>query len=142
MVNPDAVARRLLILNECLGELARPEAAEPQQLAANSLLRAAVERWLQMAIEACIDIASHVIACEGWAPPASGKDAFLILANHGRLTLDLAQRLGRAAGMRNVLVHDYLAVDLSQLAHIVEHDLGDLREFAVKAATWLGEPEG
>ena len=139
MVNPDAVARRLLILNECLGELDRPEAAVPQQLAASPLLRAAVERWLQMAIEACIDIASHAIASEGWAPPASGKDAFLILANHGWLTLALAQRLGRAAGMRNVLVHDYIAVDLSQLARVVENDLGDLREFAVNVATWLGE---
>jgi uncharacterized protein YutE (UPF0331/DUF86 family) len=139
MVNPDAVTRRLLILNECLAELARPEAALPQQLAANSVLRAAVERWLQLAIEACIDIASHVIASEGWVPPASGKEAFLILANHGRLTLDLAQRLGRAAGMRNVLVHDYVAIDLSQLAHVVEYDLQDLREFAVQVATWLDE---
>lgn len=75
MVNPDAVARRLLILNECLRELARPEAAIPQQLAANSMLRAAVERWLQTAIEACIDMASHVIASEGWVPPASGREA-------------------------------------------------------------------
>src|SRR5664279_330678 len=139
MVNPDAVTRRLLVLNERLAELARPEAALPQQLGANSVLRAAVERWLQLAIEACIDIASHVIASEGWVPPASGKEAFLILANHGRLTLDLAQRLGRAAGMRNVLVHDYVAIDLSQLAHVVKYDLQDLREFAVQVATWLDE---
>ena len=139
MVNPDAVTWRLLVLNERLAELARPEAALPQQLAANSVLRAAVERWLQLAIEACIDIASHVIASEGWVPPASGKEAFLILANHGRLTLDLAQRLGRAAGMRNVLVHDYVAIDLSQLAHAVKYDLQDLREFAVQVSTWLDE---
>ncbi len=139
MVNPDAVVRRLLILNECLSELARPEAAIPQQLAANSMLRAAVERWLQTAIEACIDIASHVIASEGWVPPASGREAFLVLANHGRLKLDLAQRLGTAAGLRNLLVHDYVAIDLAQLAHVVERDLQDLREFAVQVAGWMGE---
>lgn len=139
MVNPDAVARRLLILNECLSELARPDAAIPQQLAANSMLRAAVERWLQTAIEACIDIASHVIASEGWAPPASGGEAFLALANHSRLKLDLAQRLGNAAGLRNLLVHDYVAIDLVQLAHVVERDLQDLREFAVQVAGWMGE---
>jgi predicted nucleic acid-binding protein len=61
MVNPDALARRLLALSESLGELSRPDAASVERLATDSVLRAAVERWLQTAIEACIDIASHVI---------------------------------------------------------------------------------
>ena len=30
------------------------------------MLRAAVERWLQVAIEACSDVAFHVVASEGW----------------------------------------------------------------------------
>jgi hypothetical protein len=72
------------------------------------MLRAAVERWLQVAIEACIDIATHVLASEGWTPAGSARDAFLVLANHGKIPLELAQRLGSAAGMRNVLVHDYV----------------------------------
>lgn len=137
MVDPDVVARRLLILNECLTELARPQAAEPQALVADAMLRAAVERWLQLSIESCIDIASHVIASEGWVPPASGKEAFLILANHGRLPLDLATRLGLAAGMRNVLVHDYVAIDLPQLTRAIRNGLPDLREFAVCASEWI-----
>ncbi len=139
MVNPEAVTRRLLVLNECLIELARPEAASVERLATDSMLRAAVERWLQTAIESCIDIASHVAASEGWVPASTGREAFLILAQHGLLSLDLAQRLGRAAAMRNVLVHDYVALDLSKLAHTVGHELQDLRTFAGEAAKWMGD---
>src|SRR5262245_9903381 len=69
MVDPDIVARRLLALSDALRELERPAAGDPRALASDAVLRAAVERWLQVAIEACIDIANHIIASEGWPPP-------------------------------------------------------------------------
>jgi uncharacterized protein YutE (UPF0331/DUF86 family) len=101
VVDPDVVARRLLALNEALAELARPEASDERALATDSMLRAAVERWVQIAVEACIDIADHAVASEGWTPPESARAAFTTLAAHGRLPLDLAQRLGDAAALHN-----------------------------------------
>jgi uncharacterized protein YutE (UPF0331/DUF86 family) len=139
VVDPDVVARRLLALNESLKELERPEAAEAAALAANSMLRAAVERWLQVAIEACIDVASHVIASEGWPPPATGREAFLILAQHARIPGELAQRLGLAVGLRNLLVHDYARTELTVLARTVRDDLRNLRDFAKVAAGWIAD---
>jgi uncharacterized protein YutE (UPF0331/DUF86 family) len=137
MVDRNSVNRKLLALNESLQELSRSEAGDPSHLTKDAVMRAAVERWMQIAIEACTDIATHVIADEGWTPPASARDSFLILAGHGRLPLDLAQRLGSAVGMRNVLVHDYARIDLLRLAAAVRNDLGDLREFAIQVAEWL-----
>jgi len=75
MVDADVVARKLLSLNEALRELERPAAASEASLAADPVLRAAVERWLQVALEACIDIAFHVVASEGGRPrnrPSTG----------------------------------------------------------------------
>lgn len=106
MVDPDVVARRLLALNEALRELERPEAADERRLAADAVLRAAVERWLQVAVEACIDVADHLVASEGWTPPETARAAFATLAAHGRIPLELAGRLGDAAALRNILVHD------------------------------------
>ena len=85
MVDPQVVARRVLALNESLRELERPSAADPAALASDRVLRAAVERWLQIAVEACIDVADHVIASEGWTPPATTRAAFATLAAFGRL---------------------------------------------------------
>jgi uncharacterized protein YutE (UPF0331/DUF86 family) len=138
VVDPDVVARRLLSMNEALRELSRVEAGDAAALAANGMLRAAVERWLQTAIEACIDIADHVVASEGWTPPESARAAFMTLAGHGKLPTELAAKLGDAAALRNVLVHDYVSVDLARLARVVREDLGDLRAFAGHAAVWMG----
>jgi uncharacterized protein YutE (UPF0331/DUF86 family) len=139
MIDADVIARRLLALNECLTELQRPEAADAAALARDQVLRAAVERWLQVAIEACIDIATHVVAVEGWTPAGSAREAFLVLASHGKIPLELAQRLGSAAGMRNVLVHEYVAVDLGRIAYAVQHDLADLRQLAALVELWMNE---
>ncbi len=137
MVDSDVLARRLLSLNESLRELARPEASDAQALARDSVLRAAVERWLQVAIEACMDIAYHVVASEGWTPPESGRAAFAALAAHGKIEVELAARLGGAAALRNILVHDYVSVDLELLARCVREDMGDLRALAKVASTWI-----
>ncbi len=133
----DVVARRLLALNDALRELERPLAADERALAADPVLRAAVERWLQIAIEACIDVADHVVAAEGWPPPESARASFAALASHAKLPGELASKLGDAAGLRNILVHDYVSVDLARLARVVRDDLGDLRAFAAEAAKWM-----
>ena len=44
--------------------------------------------------------------------------------------------LALAAGLRNLLVHDYVVVDVAQLAETVATDLRELREFADLSAAW------
>jgi uncharacterized protein YutE (UPF0331/DUF86 family) len=139
VIDEDVVARRLLSMNEALRELERDGAADERALATDSVLRAAVERWLQVAIEACIDVADHVVAAQGWTPVESARAGFARLAAHGKLPADLASRLGDAAALRNILVHDYVSVDLARLARVVREDLGDLRAFAARVAEWMRE---
>jgi uncharacterized protein YutE (UPF0331/DUF86 family) len=43
--------------------------------------------------------------------------------------------------MRDILVHDYVAIDLELLARAVRDDLDDLRRFGAIAAGLLGDPE-
>ncbi len=49
---------------------------------------------------------------------------------------DLADRMRRAVGFRNVLVHEYVDIDDSVvLARL--HDLADLRDFARAVVNWI-----
>jgi uncharacterized protein YutE (UPF0331/DUF86 family) len=45
-------------------------------------------------IEACVDIAQHVCAAEGWGPPRDNGDAVALLGTHGIIESELAS--GRA----------------------------------------------
>ncbi len=139
LVDRDAVARRLLILDESLRHIRERPPGDARSLASAPERRAALERWLQVAIEACIDVAYHVIADRGWTPPDTAREAFAALAAHGLLDADLAARLGLAAGLRNVLVHDYVSVDLERLVQALRNGLADLSAFGAAAARWLEE---
>ena len=141
MVNPDAIARRVLALNEALQHLeAKSAVVTPEGLAGDPMLQAAVERWLQVSVEACIVIAYHVISENGWTPPDAARSAFETLADQNVILRDLAAPLARAAGMRNILVHDYVRVDRAILASAVRSALTDLRRFAAIAGALTGAP--
>jgi uncharacterized protein YutE (UPF0331/DUF86 family) len=130
MVDRDVLARRILTLNEAIGHLRASNAGDEDRLRNEAMLRAAAERWVQIAIEACIDLAFHVIADRGLPAPPSGRAAFQALAMERLIEPSLAERLGNAVSMRNVLVHDYVAVDLVILSRAVREDLVDLESFA------------
>jgi len=84
---------------------------------------------LQLAIQGCIDVGAHVIADEGWGVPASYREIFQILRKRGVLPPDLAERMARASGLRNILVHDYLDVDLPTAHAVYTQSVGDLQAF-------------
>ena len=138
VVDASVVSRRLLILNEALGHLAsRMQLISGESLRNDPLLRAAIERWLQVAIEACIDLAYHIISERCWKPADSARGAFLRLSEHGLLDAGLASRLGLAAGLRNLIVHEYAEVDLAVLSDAARDGLAELRQFGAVIGSLL-----
>jgi uncharacterized protein YutE (UPF0331/DUF86 family) len=67
---------------------------------------------LQLAIQAAMDLAAHVIADEGWDVPERSGEAFLILGRNGIFEVPFSERLRSMASFRNLIVHEYAAVDL------------------------------
>ncbi len=61
-----------------------------------------VERTLHILVEACIDLAHHIIAEEGFEEPASYSEAFRILGRHGVLPQAEAESYKRMARFRNL----------------------------------------
>jgi uncharacterized protein with HEPN domain len=45
------------------------------------------------------------------------------------------------AGLRNVLVHAYLGVDLDQIQHAIEHDMPGLKTACLDLLQALNEPD-
>jgi uncharacterized protein YutE (UPF0331/DUF86 family) len=89
----------------------RREAGASQERRQDPIWLRGVKYTFVTAIEACIDGAQHICAAEGWRPPAGNGDAVRLLGKHGVLTTGLAVSVRKAAGFRNVLVHDYIEVD-------------------------------
>src|SRR5262249_26034558 len=109
---PDVLAR-LSKLERVLGKLQRlrGEATSREAYKSDENLRDRVERNFQVAVEAMIDIASHLVARGGLRVPADSGDTFNVLAESGALDADAAKKLRRWAGFRNVIVHEYAGID-------------------------------
>lgn len=137
MVDPESVGRRLQRLGELLAALEAIRADGEQAYLAELHTRMAAERALQLAIQACIDIAAHMVAELGLRTPEDYRGTFRGLADADLLDRELAQRLGDAAGMRNILVHEYLEIDARQVWRALER-LDDLRAFADAARRAAG----
>lgn len=127
--------RLLRAITDDLAVLRREAAASPER-SGDLLWIRGVKYTFVTAIEACMDIAQHLCASQGWGPPADNAGAIRLLGRHGVLEQDQAEVVARAVGFRNVLVHEYVAVDddivRSRLA-----DLGDLETFVSAVAAWL-----
>ncbi|MFQ5400747.1 MAG: DUF86 domain-containing protein [Anaerolineae bacterium] len=73
-------------------------------------------------------MASDVLAEKNFAP-ASYRDAFKLAGEHGILPADLAVRLQKAAGMRNVLVPLYESIDYDDLHQSIPSALQGFTQF-------------
>lgn len=137
MVDAEIVNRRLRELDRRLGELARlHQGATARAYAEDLALQAQVERHLQLAIQAAIDLAAHIAAQDSAETPEDYGDTFPVVARLGVIDDALADRLRLAAGMRNVLVHGYAEIDHAIVWASLD-DLDDLRALATGVAGYL-----
>jgi len=88
-----------------------------------------IERGLQLCCQNTLDLALHLAASAGRdAPDYAG--AIDVLGELGILPTDFAHSFRGIAGLRNALVHGYLALDRTVLHEVLNERLDDFQLFA------------
>jgi uncharacterized protein YutE (UPF0331/DUF86 family) len=98
---------------------------------------AAAQHRLVVSAQAVADVAAHIVVSEGLGAPDDYRSAVSDLGRRGVLSPELAERLARAVGLRNVLVHVYARVEPELVVEATEH-LDDFRLFAREIEAWMG----
>ena len=127
MTDPELVAKKLALIETSVREL--QTLARPEKIERDVRERRFVEHTLQIAIQAALDAASHVVSDDRLGEPSTYRELFEILEKAEYIPGELARELEKMAGFRNVLVHGYDDVDLAIVRDIVEHRLLDLMRF-------------
>jgi len=81
---------------------------------------------LQMAVQNCIDIAAHIISAEGYGVPGSNNEMFYLLEENGFLETFMVEKMIKAVGFRNLVVHEYGKLDMKEAYEISRNDIRDL----------------
>jgi uncharacterized protein YutE (UPF0331/DUF86 family) len=97
---------------------------------------------LMLAVQSCLDIASHLISDEGWPPAGTLAGGFRRLQEKGVLSAETTEALSRAAGLRNVIAHGYADADPEQIYQAATVGLSDLERFAAEVSVWMAKRLG
>lgn len=103
----------------------------------NLVNTATAERFLQITIQAMLDIGSHIVAEEGLGEPLEYRDIFSLLAKAKVISRDLGEKLVELAGLRNRLVHLYEEIDHQMIHRFLKNDLKDIELFVKGVTVYL-----
>ena len=139
-MSPDRekIRQKVQFIRDALRLLDQIREGGQEAFSQDAIAQAAAVRGLQVAIEAILDAANHIIAREGLGLPKTYRESVELLARHGILPQDRLPAFVRMVGFRNRAVHLYDEIEPDQVFRILEQDLGDFEIFiGVMVARYL-----
>jgi uncharacterized protein YutE (UPF0331/DUF86 family) len=125
----DILAERTMVVERHLTRVADRLPADSSGFLPASDASDAVILHLWQATQVVIDLATSACLHFKQGAPASYADAFRRLSAAHVISGDLASRLGRAAGFRNVVAHAYDQLDMVRVYRAAREGPADLRAF-------------
>ena len=130
MIEPDVVMRKSQALLHHTSRLRAKLPLAAAALDADESLRNDVCFDLLQAVQSCMDLAVHACTHDALGVPDGPAQAFALLARARLIDTGLATRLAQAAGLRNLIVHQYTELDTRRLVAAIEGGLSDLDALA------------
>ena len=137
MTDADLVAKKLALIETYVHELRT--LAHPEKIEIDVREERFVEHTLQIAVQAALDVASHIASDDNLGEPKTNQELFDLLSRHGVLEEPLSRSLRAAVGFRNVLVHGYASVDKAVVRDVLENHLDDLLGFVTQVRARLAK---
>jgi uncharacterized protein YutE (UPF0331/DUF86 family) len=125
----EIIAQKVSTLFEKIERLKKYKGVSFNEFSENQDTRDIIERNLQVAIEAGIDIGKIIISYMNLREPIDNKDVFKVLSENGIISQESLDFLMPMAGTRNVLVHGYDKVDEAIIFGILKRHLEDFYKY-------------
>ncbi|MBN2246950.1 MAG: DUF86 domain-containing protein [Candidatus Aminicenantes bacterium] len=139
MVDKTLILRKIAELSEYLDQTQEFQDISIQAYTSDWKTQRIVERTLQMMIEVCADMASHIISDAAYRVPKTYADAFRVLHENAILNEGLSAKMERMAKFRNIVVHQYDDIDAEIVVGILKKHLADFSDFKEAILGFLRE---
>ncbi|HYE83195.1 MAG TPA: DUF86 domain-containing protein [Clostridia bacterium] len=125
----DVIINKATIIERCIKRIHEEYGGNPENLN-NFTKQDSIILNIQRAVEACIDMAMHIVAENSFGIPQNSRDVFDLLHANGFITGELNNKLKGMIGFRNIAVHDYQNINIQIVRKIIEMHLNDIKEYA------------
>ena len=137
----DVVTAKLESLRRCVERVRSRTPASVEELSSSCDAQDILCLNLERAVQACVDIAAHIVSDSECAVPDTMAGTFDALERQGLLSRALARRLRRAVGFRNISVQAYQTLDWEIVYSIATKRLDDFVEFGLAIEAVLSSAE-
>ena len=142
MVDKAILAAKLAAIRDAVARVRQVLPASVEAFQLDRTAREIVTLNLFIALQEAIALAAHWVADQGWSMPQSYADVFTVLGDRRVIDRDLARRLRAAAGLRNLIAHQYGVLNVDRLFAIASNELDDLLGFCQQLAQRTEDESG
>lgn len=129
-IDKKVIGEKLLSLNRCLERVKLHTPANVEALQSDFDTQDIICLNIQRAVQISVDIAAHILAEQLHEQTPTMAETFLALSRYELLDSQLASRLAKAVGFRNIAVHEYDTLDMNILYSIITKEIGCFYEFS------------
>ena len=129
MVDKQVIEQHLQNMEEALANHGRYRDLSLEEFEKDLSLIWIAEKGLQILIQNLLDIGAHLLASEIKNDWDDYGEIILKLGQHGIIPRDFSEKIQGMAGLRNILIHEYLRVDVSKIYDLLKNRMGDFTEF-------------
>jgi uncharacterized protein YutE (UPF0331/DUF86 family) len=137
----DRIKEHLKHLNKYYLLLREIQKKNYQEFEKDAFIQGSAERFLQLAIESCLNIGNRLISLEQFNQPTDTPetyaDIFIQLKILGVTDDSFTDRLVKMAKFRNRLVHLYWEIDKKKIYELIRDNLADFKLFEKSIVKFL-----
>lgn len=134
----DVIEQKIESLRRCVERVRQKTPATAVALAADPDAQDILTLNLTRAVQLCVDIGAHLIAVQNKSTPDTMGQTFDVLADMDVISIELAVRMKKAVGFRNIAVHNYEAIDWAIAHAIATRHVDDFAAFAAAVVASTG----
>ena len=141
-MNEQLLREKADVVARCLARVKSKRPASQQALAGDLDAQDIIILNLERAVQACVDISSHVIAYTPLAASPTMAESFVCLRNAGVISPAICERMVKATGLRNLLVHEYQRIDWNIVWQVLNKHIQDPIDFVQAVLNWRQSGQG
>ena len=137
VLKPETIIARVQELDTVVEELSVYKEITYEEVKSSLSKRWIIERGLIAGANLIFDIADHILASNFHIYPETYEDSLDCLYDKGVITEALYENIKGLGGFRNILVHEYLVIDIHEVHRNLQKSLTIFKEFGKQILIYI-----
>ncbi len=129
MTDWEVIEQHIQNMEEALTQLKKYQDIALEDVKRDLGLSWSIEKGLEVLVQNLLDIGAHILSSEIRNDWDDYGEIIFKLGEHGVIPREFSEEIKGMAGLRNILVHEYMKIDLGRLLEYINNRLGDFSLF-------------